>query len=488
MARVPWCATNCTGTANISRRLPRPLACSSMSRASFLAGGAERVRRQGGTAGTRSPAGTPVRADLGLCSRHTPHESWRWRRDNRRRTLGVGGGALARLRRPGPRRPAPVRRLARRRRGRGRPLVRLGSRNHPAAQRRDAPGQALAGGVRRPGRVPRILRLLDHHRVPASFFVPAVSALLHPEEIPACVAAGHEIALHGWIHEWNTVLDRATERDLLFRSIDVLERLSGSRPTGIRTPSWDFSEHTLDLIREAQLTYDLSLMADDEPYELLADGADGHRRDPRGMDPRRRAVPDHGPIHRHPPVHAAARAPADLDRRVRARPQDGLFQLTMHPHLIGHRSRIVVLEELLEHISAAGGAWFARHDEIAASCLATVSYHPMRFGLFLPPFAEFADPKLVMAVSQRSRIQAGTACSFGITCSRPGHGGCGSMGDHGRGRRSPADSSRSTRDAASSTASVGLAANGDARSTLRRTSHRRHWARRRRMVGVQRVR
>ena len=79
--------------------------------------------------------------------------------------------------------------------------------------------------------VPRVLRLLDRHRVPATFFVPAVSALLHPEEIPACVAAGHEIALHGWIHEWNTVLDRATERDLLFRSIDVLERLSGSRPT-----------------------------------------------------------------------------------------------------------------------------------------------------------------------------------------------------------------------------------------------------------------
>ena len=41
---------------------------------------------------------------------------------------------------------------------------------------------------------------------------------------------------------------------------------------GIRTPSWDFSDHTLAIIAELGLVYDSSLMADDEPYELLADG------------------------------------------------------------------------------------------------------------------------------------------------------------------------------------------------------------------------
>jgi peptidoglycan/xylan/chitin deacetylase (PgdA/CDA1 family) len=215
--------------------------------------------------------------------------------------------------------------------------------------------------------VPRVLRLLDHHRVPATFFVPAVSALLHPEEIPACVAAGHEIALHGWIHEWNTVLDRATERDLLFRSIDVLERLSGSRPTGIRTPSWDFSEHTLELIREAQLTYDSSLMADDEPYELIAAGeATGIIEIPVEW------IRDDAPyltMDRYTGVRPNT-PPRQLlqiwiDEFDQARQHHGLFQLTMHPHLIGHRSRIVILEQLLEHITAAGGVWFASHDEIA---------------------------------------------------------------------------------------------------------------------------
>ena len=43
-------------------------------------------------------------------------------------------------------------------------------------------------------------------------------------------------------------------------------------PGRIRTPSWDFSPHTLSITREMGLLYDLSLMADDDPYEILEDG------------------------------------------------------------------------------------------------------------------------------------------------------------------------------------------------------------------------
>ena len=229
------------------------------------------------------------------------------------------------------------------------------------------PGKLSQGEYGSRAGVPRILRLLDHHRAPVSFFVPAVSALLHPQDISDCVTAGHEIALHGWIHEWNTALDRATERDLLFRSIDVLERLSGSRPVGIRTPSWDFSEHTLDLIREAHLLYNSSLMADDEPYELLANG------EPTGIvEIPVEWIRDDAPyltMDRHTGIRPYT-PPRDLlqiwiDEFDQARAAGGLFQLTLHPHVMGHRSRIVVLEQLLEHITSSGGVWFARHDEIA---------------------------------------------------------------------------------------------------------------------------
>ena len=216
----------------------------------------------------------------------------------------------------------------------------------------------------------RILDLLERYRCPASFFVPAVSALLHPDEVRAYASAGHEVALHGWIHEWNTELDRDSERELLHRSADVIAGLAGRPPAGIRTPSWDFSEHTLDLIRELGLRYDSSLMADDEPYELLAGGR------PTGVvEIPVEWIRDDAPY-------------LTMDRRTATRPQPaprdliqtwvdefegayaagGLFQLTMHPHVIGHRSRLVVLSGLLEHIASRPGVWFATHLDIAEVC------------------------------------------------------------------------------------------------------------------------
>src|ERR1700678_2291926 len=118
----------------------------------------------------------------------------------------------------------------------------------------------------------RITEILEKANVPASFFVPAVSALLHPEQQALAVLNGHEVALHGWIHELNTKLPPDAERDLMMRSADVLEKITGSRPRGLRTASWDFSEDTLRIAADMGLLYDSSLMADDDCYELLLDG------------------------------------------------------------------------------------------------------------------------------------------------------------------------------------------------------------------------
>src|SRR4051795_7044924 len=117
--------------------------------------------------------------------------------------------------------------------------------------------------------MPRIRKMLERQSVPASFFYPAVSALLYPDEVRAVAADGHEIGIHSWIHEANTRLPQGVERDLTFRAADTLEKLSGVRPVGMRTASWDFSVDTMSIIRELGLLYDSSLMADDDPYELV---------------------------------------------------------------------------------------------------------------------------------------------------------------------------------------------------------------------------
>lgn len=216
----------------------------------------------------------------------------------------------------------------------------------------------------------RILALLERFGVPASFFVPAVSALLHPEEVKSYVAAGHEIGLHGWIHEWNTELSRQDERELLQRSAEVLEQLTGSAPTGIRTPAWDFSEHSLGLISEMGLIYDSSLMADDEPYELLSDG------EPTGIvEIPVEWIRDDAPYLTLNASRGIRPSPAPrallqpwIDEFEAAYTEKGLFQLTLHPHVIGHRSRLVVLEELLGHIASRSGIWYATHHQLATVC------------------------------------------------------------------------------------------------------------------------
>ncbi len=214
--------------------------------------------------------------------------------------------------------------------------------------------------------VPRVARLLDRFGVRASFYVPAVVALTYPDEQRALVAAGHEIGIHGWIHELNSALPREAERDLMLRSADALERVTGARPVGLRTPSWDFSPSTLAIEKEMGLLYDSSLMADEECYELLMDG------EPTGIVElpvewvRDDAV--YFMMHRFQSLRPYT-PPADVfdifRREFDAAYEDGgVFQLTCHPHIIGYRSRIWILEELIRHAKAKGDVWFGTHAEV----------------------------------------------------------------------------------------------------------------------------
>jgi peptidoglycan/xylan/chitin deacetylase (PgdA/CDA1 family) len=212
------------------------------------------------------------------------------------------------------------------------------------------------------------MELLAKYGISASFFVPAVSAKLHPDEVARYVEAGHEVGVHGWIHERNALLSPADELDLTSRSLIALEQLTGVRPKGIRTPSWDFSGATLAVIQELGFLYDSSLMADDEPYEIVADGA------PSGVIEipvewiRDDAV--YFPMDRYTGLrpYTSPRTVLDIWKSEfdGAYKDGGLFQLTMHPHIIGHRSRLAILDELIAYIYAKDGVWFATHAQIAA--------------------------------------------------------------------------------------------------------------------------
>ena len=216
--------------------------------------------------------------------------------------------------------------------------------------------------------VPSILRLLAKHSVPATFYVPAVCALLYPDEQRRIIAEGHEIGIHSWIHELNSVLPYEAEKDLMTRAADLLEKTTKVRPVGARTASWDFSPHTLRITKEMGLLYDSSLMADEDCYDLELEGqSTGVVELPVEW------VRDDAPyfmMNRFAGLRPQMPTEAVLSIFKRefdaAYEEGGICQITTHPHIIGYRSRIWIIEELIRHAKSRPGVWFATHAQVAA--------------------------------------------------------------------------------------------------------------------------
>ncbi|EED30721.1 polysaccharide deacetylase [gamma proteobacterium NOR5-3] len=212
--------------------------------------------------------------------------------------------------------------------------------------------------------LPRIVKLMNEEKVPSTFFFPAWSLKIAPEQAPLINASGlHEIAVHGWIHELNTSLDAATEERLLRQASDEIEAISGKRPVGYRAPSWNFSPNTLSIVRKMGFLYESSMMHDDRPYELVQNGeATGLVELPVEW------ILDDAPMFN--PRGNRYMNPRDImqvwiDEFDKAWEEGTMFLLTLHPHVSGHRSRIVALEGLIKHMKAKGDVWFATHEQAA---------------------------------------------------------------------------------------------------------------------------
>ena len=212
--------------------------------------------------------------------------------------------------------------------------------------------------------LPRILALLDKYQIATTFFIPAVSALLHPEMIPAIQKSGrHEIGVHGWIHESPPATGSAEEEDrLLNKAIDYLTKATGKRPVGYRAPGWSFSQNTLGLVRKAGFFYDSSLQSEDEPYEVMSNGEDTGLVE-LGIDWTLTETPYLGRKGTMP-------SPEKLFKLYRdefdgAYAQGTTFILALHPDMTGHRAPMHHLEELVKYIRSKPGAWFATLEQMA---------------------------------------------------------------------------------------------------------------------------
>ncbi len=217
--------------------------------------------------------------------------------------------------------------------------------------------------------MPRILRLLDQHQIPASFYVPTGSAILQPQLIPSILDVGcHEIGLHGWQHELVTGLSGPEEeRQLLQEQIEFMRRETGKTPAGYRAPSLAITVDTPRLLVECGLQYDSSLVGRDDCYELLSQG------EPTGLVevPNNWLLIDYYYLHMDDVYQGVLPSPDEVYKVYAAEfegalEEGGLFMLTLHPHVIGRRSRIRMLDRLLGYIRARPDVWFATVEQIAA--------------------------------------------------------------------------------------------------------------------------
>lgn len=211
----------------------------------------------------------------------------------------------------------------------------------------------------------RIMALYDRHKIPGSFYIPAVSGLLYPHMVEEFrKRPQHEVGIHGWMHESLIDLnDRDEEERLMNKAIDFWTKSLGKRPVGFRAPGWAFSQHTLDLIRKAGFEYDSSAMAMDQPYEIMSNGkATGLIELPVDF------ILDDAPYVKVPggvlpsPELAFKVYRDEFDEAYK---EGTMFMLTMHPMITGRRSRMVHLDRLITYMKSKPGVWFATGEEIA---------------------------------------------------------------------------------------------------------------------------
>jgi peptidoglycan/xylan/chitin deacetylase (PgdA/CDA1 family) len=244
---------------------------------------------------------------------------------------------------------------------------------------------------------PRLVRLFDKYDLPATWFVPGHSIETFPELTKMIVAAGHEIGVHGYSHENPIAMTREQETSILDRSIDLIESVSGKRPTGYVAPWWEFSSVTNEILLERGIKYDHSLMHKDfEPYYVRVGDSwkkiDYAKDAQTWMEPLIRGtetdlveIPANWYLDDLPPmmfIKASPNShgfvnPRDIEQMwkdqfdwVYREMDQAVFTMTIHPDVSGRPQVLLMLERLIEHFNSYEGVSWNTFDQIADSFLA----------------------------------------------------------------------------------------------------------------------
>ncbi|WP_067935041.1 polysaccharide deacetylase family protein [Alicyclobacillus kakegawensis] len=239
---------------------------------------------------------------------------------------------------------------------------------------------------------PRLLKLFDKYNIKTTWFIPGHSIETFPEQMKMVVEAGHEVGAHGYSHENPIAMTERQEEEVLLRSIELIEQLSGKRPTGYVAPWWEFSNITNELLLKHGIKYDHSLMHNDfTPYyvrvgdkwtkiDYSKEASEWMKPLERGIETDLVEIPANWYLDDLPPMMFIKKSPnsfgfvspRDIEQLWRDqfdwvyREFDyAVFPMTIHPDVSGRPQVLLMHERLIEYINQHEGVRWVTFNEIA---------------------------------------------------------------------------------------------------------------------------
>ena len=230
----------------------------------------------------------------------------------------------------------------------------------------------------------RILALLQRHGIAATWFIPGHTIETYPAMSVRIAEAGHEIGHHGWTHMTPVTMSRDEEEAGLQRGTDAIVKLCGRKPRGYRSPAWDLSENTIELLVARGFLYESSMMGNDYTPYFARTGDVISLEEPMVLGPETSLVEmpiswtlddyPHFEYVRNKQYSMPGLMPAggvlqnwvdDFDYMTRTM-EWGALTYTCHPFVIGRGHRMLMLERLIDALKGMGATFLTMEDAVSA--------------------------------------------------------------------------------------------------------------------------
>ncbi len=229
----------------------------------------------------------------------------------------------------------------------------------------------------------RLLKLLADYDLKTTWFIPGHTIESYPSCTEAVFQAGHEIGHHGWTHRLPVTMSREEEEEELVRGNEAIVKLTGQKARGYRSPAWDLSPHSIELLLKHGFVYDSSLMGHDYlPYQAR-ENDEVSLLEPivYGADSTLVEMPISWSLDDYP-AFEYLRTPQYLqpglmnaglvlenwldDFDYMKQQYDwGILTYTFHPHVIGRGHRMLMLEKLIKKLDKAGATFITMEEGVA---------------------------------------------------------------------------------------------------------------------------